>query len=157
MARNAGISGAGWHSFGSSNIASRGEAGFVGARSTPAFDRGFHGWRGGWRGGWGRGGWGFGFGWPYWGLGWGFGWDPWWYNPYGYDPYWYSPYPAYNYYPDESYNWSDNPPPFRPDASLNPSDDNNSPASYSITPGAPDLAVSDPSAPTMDHQMDDPR
>jgi hypothetical protein len=84
-------------------------------------------------------GWGFGFGWPYWGAYWGpFAWNPWWYYPYGYDPYWYSPWPAYNYYPDDSYNWSDNPPPFRP------SDDSNQPASYSNTVGA-DLAVSDQS------------
>ncbi len=160
MARNAGISDGGWHSFGASNRgASRAEAGFAGgARSAPAFDRGGFGFRDGFRSGWGCcrfgfgfgwGGWGFGFGWPFWGPYWGpYAWNPWWYYPYGYDPYWYSPWPAYNYYPDDSYNWSTNPPPYRP------SDDHNQPASYSTTtPGASDLTVLNTSEPTTDGQQ----
>ena len=117
-ARNAGISDGAWHSFG----ASRGMSGFAGGASRPApgFGRVVDGWRGGWGGGWGWGrgwGWGFGFGWPYWGgywgPGWAFAWDPWWYAPYGYA------WPAYTTYPDYSYDWSDDPPPYRPDASYN--------------------------------------
>ncbi len=126
-ARNAGISDGAWHSFGSS----RGASGFVAgvSHAAPGFGRGGDGWRGAWPGygwgggwgwgrgwGWGWGGWGFGFGWPYWGgywgPGWAFGWDPWWYAPYGYA----SP---YYIYPDYSYDWSDDPPPYRPDTSLN--------------------------------------
>ncbi|MFY9906487.1 MAG: hypothetical protein WBX02_20785 [Terriglobales bacterium] len=128
MARNAGISDGAWHSF----AGSRSEAGFVGTHGGASeFNRGFgfggYGWRGGWGCcgwgwgglgfGWGWGVWGFGFGWPYWGWGgfwgptWAFGWDPYWYNPY-----WYAPL-AYNYdYPDYSYDWSNDPPPYRPDA-----------------------------------------
>lgn len=151
MARNAGIADGGWHSFGASNRgALRTEAGFVGgARGVPAFNHGGFGFRGGWGGGWGCcrlgfgwgwGGWGFGFGWPYWG----FAWNPWWYGPYGYyDPYWYSPWPAYNYYPDDSYNWSTNPPPYRP------SDDNTQPANYPIRPGATDVVASDTAEPAI--------
>jgi hypothetical protein len=137
-----------WHSFGN---------GASSARFGPTFNRGGSGWRGGWggygwrsygwRGGWGWGGgfgWGlgFGFGWPYWGAYWGpFAWDPWWYYPYGYDPYWYSPWPAYNYYPDDSYNWSTNPPPYRPS-------DDNRPASYSNASSVADLKVLKTTEPT---------
>jgi hypothetical protein len=148
MARNGGTSDAGWRSFGGS----RGEAGFVGG-ARPAFGGfGFRGGFGGWGCcrigfGFGWGGFGFGFGWPFWGAYWGpYAWAPWYY-PYGYDPYWYSPWPAYNYYPDDSYNWSNNPPPYRP------ADDNNQPANYSTTPGASDLAVVDSSEPIPDGQQ----
>jgi hypothetical protein len=138
MARNAGTSDGAWHSFGGS----RSEAGLVGGttRGGSEFNRGYgyggygyrggwggYGWGGyGWRGGWGCCGWGwgglgfgwgfwgFGFGWPYWGWGWGPAWGAW--GPYGYNPYWYAPL-AYNYgYPDYSLDWSNNPPPYRPDA-----------------------------------------
>jgi hypothetical protein len=128
MARNAGTSDGAWHSF----AGSRGEAGLGGTRGgVSGFDRGGFGGEGfrggfggyGWRGGWGWGGlgfgwgfWGFGFGWPYWGWGgfWGPGWVAW--NPYWYNPYWYAPL-AYTYdYPDYSLDWSNNPPPYRPDA-----------------------------------------
>jgi hypothetical protein len=107
-----GISGNGWRSFGS-------------ARGGAAFGGGFRGEPGfGFRGGFGRGccfggfGFGFGFGWPYWGLygpAWAFAWDPWWYGPY-----YYGPWAGYGYYPgyvDYSYDWSNNPPPYRPDSS----------------------------------------
>jgi hypothetical protein len=115
-ARSGGSSEGGWHSFGPS----RGASGFVGGASRArGFGWGGNGWRGGWPGyGWGGGfwgrgwGWGFGFGWPYWGGYWGLGWNPWWY-----DPYWYSPL-VYTY-PDYSYDWSDNPPPYAPDSSYN--------------------------------------
>jgi hypothetical protein len=136
-----------WHSFGNNTVTS--------AHFVPAFNRGGNGWRGGgW--GWGRGVglgyglWGFGFGYPYWGAYWGpFALNPWWYYPYGYDPYWYSPWPAYNYYPDDSYNWSNNPPPYRP------SDDTKQPASYSSTTVASDVAgynttMDNTSGPTTD-------
>lgn len=152
-ARNAGISDAG-RTFGSTNGgAVRGESGFVGGtRGAPAFNRGGFGWRGGWGGGWGccRAGfgwgwgfWGFGFGWPYWGAYWGpYAWAPWYY-PY-YDPYWYSPWPAYNAYPDDSYNWSNDPPPYRP------SDDNSQPAQYTNSAGVTDVAVTVPLRPPDD-------
>jgi hypothetical protein len=122
-ARNTAISDGAWHSFGRSSVGlSRGETGFVGGASRAAhgFGWGGNGWRGGWGRGYGWGGlWGGGFGWPfwggYWGPGWGFGWDPWWYGPY-----WYAPSPAYySYYPGYgpySFDWSDNPPPYRPEA-----------------------------------------
>jgi len=117
-AHSTGVSDARWHSFGPTT-------GLVGggSRAVPGFGFRGDGWRGGrfgfggdWgRGfGWGWGGWGFGFGWPYWGgywsPYWAFGWDPWWYGP-G----WYAPL-AYPYYPDYSYDWSDNPPPYAPDS-----------------------------------------
>jgi hypothetical protein len=110
-----------WHSFGnaSGSVRSAG-AGFD--RGGRGFGGGFRGGfgygccgfgRGGWGGwGWGGWGWGFGFGWPFWGGFWGpyWGlWDPWWYNPY-----WYGP--GYYGYTDYSYDWSDNPPPYRPDS-----------------------------------------
>jgi hypothetical protein len=158
MARNAGMADGGWHSFAGSG---RGGAGFEnGAGGFRGFDGGFgfRGGFGGWgccRGGFGFGfgfgwGWGFGFGWPFWGAYWGpYAWAPWWYSPYpyAYDPYWYSPYPAYNYYPDDSYNWSTNPPPFRP------SDDDSQPASYPSAPGTPSLVVvNTPEPPTVGQQ-----
>jgi hypothetical protein len=123
-AHNAGSYESGFHSFG----AARGIA--------PGFGRGVDGWRGGygwgrgwgWGGGWGWGVWGFGFGWPYWGgywgPGWAFGWDPWLYGPYGYGPYGYA-WPTYGY-PGYDYDWSDDPPPYRPDASY----DYDSPGNY---------------------------
>jgi hypothetical protein len=164
MARNAGMADGGWHSFGGSASASgrgavRGEVGFEGgARGFSGFDRGGFGFRdgfGGWgccRIGFGFGfgfgwGWGFGFGWPFWGPYWGpYAWAPY-YPYYGYDPYWYSPYPAYNYYPDDSYNWSTNPPPYRP------SDEDNQPASYPSKPGTPSLVVVNNSEPLTDGQQ----
>jgi len=57
---------------------------------------------------------GFGIG-PYWGGYWAFGWNPWLYNPYWYGPYGYGPSLYYDY-PDYSYDWSDDPPPYRPDS-----------------------------------------
>jgi len=137
-ARNAGSSEGGWHSFAlSSGASARGASGFVGgaSRVTPGFGGRGYGWGGGYgwgRGyGWGWGGWGFGFGWPYWGFGWGLGWAPWWYNPY-----WYAPWPAYGYpyYSDYWYDWSDDPPPYRPDSSPNSSYDPDSQGSSLITP-----------------------
>lgn len=135
--RNAGISDGAWHSFGwTSTGPTRGTSGFTGgaSRPVPSFGRIGNGWRGGWgRGyGWGSGwGWGggWGFGWPYWGFGWGFGWDPWFY-----DPFWYVPSPAYYYYPDygPDYDWSDNPPPYRPDSAHDP----DSQGSYRSTPSS---------------------
>jgi hypothetical protein len=133
MAHNAGTTGGAWHSF----AGSRSEAGFVGGSrgGVSEFNHGYgYGWHGGyggyygWHGGWGCCGWGwgglgfgwgfwgFGFGWPYWGWGgfWGPAWAAW--NPYWYNPYWYPPL-AYSYgYPDYSLDWSNNPPPYRPDA-----------------------------------------
>jgi hypothetical protein len=104
-----------WHSFGNSSASVRTvSAGFVGG-IRPGFGVGFRGGFGGFGccgfGRWGWGGWGFGFGigWPFWGPYWAFGWDPWWYNPY-----WYGP--GYDGYADYSYDWSDNPPPYRPDS-----------------------------------------
>jgi hypothetical protein len=139
-ARNSGSADGRWHSFGSSSGASqrgRVTSDFgVPLRGAPGFGRGGDGWGGGWRGygwgrGWGWGGWGFGVGWPYWGFYWGpawaFGWNPWWYGPY-----WYGAWPAYSYYPDYSYDWSDNPPPYRPDSSPNSSHDRD--PSASVTP-----------------------
>jgi hypothetical protein len=136
-ARNAGGSDGSWHSFGPARgVSARGASGSVGgaSRAAPGFGWRGGGWRGGWPGygwgrgfGWGWGGWGFGLGWPYWGFGWGLGWDPWWY-----DPYWYAPWPAYTYYPDYDYDWSDNPPPYRPDSSP----DSDSPGSYLSTPSS---------------------
>ena len=83
---------------------------------------------GGGFGRWGWGGWGFGIGWPYWGGFWGpywaIGWDPWWYIPYS----WYGPGPAY--YPDYSYDWSDDPPPYRPP------DSNNTPGNHVSAPNS---------------------
>ena len=118
-ARNAGSPDGGWHSFGSSRGAasgfSRGGDGWRGGRGGDGWRGGWHGdhWRGGW--GWDHGwgwGWGVGFGWPYccgyWAPGWTFGADPWLYDPYGYA------YPDYY-----GYDWSDNPPPYRPDTSDN--------------------------------------
>jgi hypothetical protein len=158
MARNAGISDGAWHSFGSSGRgASRSEASFSGG-TRGGFNSGFgyrdgFGYRGGFGGwgccrfgfgfGFGWGGWGFGFGWPFWGPYWGYAWGPWYY-PYGYDPYWYSPWPAYNYYQDDSYNWSTNPPPYRP------SDENNQPANYTTTPGSNYVAASGTSEPILE-------
>jgi hypothetical protein len=136
MARNSGISNAGGRAFASTS---------GGARLAPSFNRAGFGWRGGWGGGWGccRAGfgwgwgfWGFGFGWPYWGP---YAWAPWYY-PY-YDPYWYSPWPAYNAYPDDSYNWSNDPPPYRP------SDDNTQPAHYTNSAGVTDVAETVPLRP----------
>jgi hypothetical protein len=112
-----------WHSFGNSSASVRtAGAGFVGGGR--GFGVGFRGGLGygccgfgrwGWGGGWGWGGWGFGFGigYPFWGGFWGpysAFWSPWWYNPY-----WYGPASYYNY-PDYSYDWSDNPPPYQPDS-----------------------------------------
>jgi hypothetical protein len=118
-----------WHSFGSASGVAGGTF-----RGTPGFGRGYgwgggYGWGRGWGccGSWGWGGWGFGFGWPYWG--WGLAWNPWWYNPY-----WYAPWPASYYYPYYGYDWSDNPPPYRPDSASD--DDSN--ASYPGTPGTDD-------------------
>jgi hypothetical protein len=98
-------------------VRSAGTSGFVGGVRTPGFGGGggFRGgWGGyGWAGGfgrWGWGGWGFGIGWPYWAFGW---------NPYWYNPYWYGPW-SYSYYPDYSYDWSDDPPPYRPDSDKSP-------------------------------------
>jgi len=139
VAHSTGISDSGWRSFGPT----RGASGLVGrsSRGTPGFGWRGNGWRGDWHRdwdrGWGWGGWGFAFGWPYWGgywsPYWAFGWDPWWYGPY-----WYAPGPVYNYYPeygyysDYNYDWSDNPPPYRPDSSPNSSD--GAPASSGSTP-----------------------
>jgi hypothetical protein len=117
-ARNEGFADGNWHSFSSS----RGASGFSGGSREPGFGWRGNGWRGGWGGfgwggfgRWGWGGWGFGFGWPYWGgfwgPYWGFAWNPWWYGSY-----WYGPWPAYSDYPDYSYDWSDGPPPYRPDS-----------------------------------------
>jgi len=39
-------------------------------------------------------------------------WDPYWYNPY-----WYARWPTPTTIPDYSLDWSNNPPPYRPDAS----------------------------------------
>jgi hypothetical protein len=107
-----------WHSFGNRDVVrTAATSGFVGGARTANFGRSGN-FRGGWggygwggRGGWGWGGLGFGFGWPYWG----FGWDPWLYSPYWYGPWAYSYYPDYglDYY---GYNWSDDPPPYRPDS-----------------------------------------
>ena len=115
-----------WHSFGSTNASARFGSGFVGgtSRTIPGFGWGGRGWGGGRGRGCCWGGWGFGFGGPYWGAywgpAWGFGWNPWWYSPYwGYDAYWLGT--PYAYYPDYSYDWSDNPP-YRSD----PSPDNGS-------------------------------
>ncbi|MGD0793040.1 MAG: hypothetical protein ABR920_14840 [Terriglobales bacterium] len=52
-----------------------------------------------------------------------------------YDPYWYGAWPAYGYYPyysDYWYDWSDNPPPYRPDSSYDPDPS----ASYLSTPNS---------------------
>jgi hypothetical protein len=49
-----------------------------------------------------------------------------------YNPYWYAPL-AYTY-PDYSYDWSDDPPPYRPDSSY----EHDSSASYLSTPSAND-------------------
>jgi hypothetical protein len=145
-ARNTGISDGAWHSFGTS----RGASGSV---STAHVAPGWHGngWGGGWHGnGWGGwhghawgccyagwGGWGFGLYWGFWGPTWGFGWSPWysayWYNPYWYSPYGYSPW-AYGY-PDYSYDWSTNPPPYAPiPSSDNSSVDTDSPGNYVMAP-----------------------
>ncbi len=104
-----------WHSFGNAGGMARsvGTPGFGGVRGANLGWTG--GFRGGWGGGrWGGGGWGFGV-WPYWGPYWAFGWNPWLYNPYWYSPYWYGPSSYYDY-SDYSYDWSDDPPPYRPDS-----------------------------------------
>jgi hypothetical protein len=159
-ARNSGTSDGAWHSFGPSRGASqrggRGASDFSRPfRATPGFGRGGDGWRGGWRGhdwdrGWGWGGWGFGVGWPYWGFYWGpawtFGWDPWWYGPY-----WYRPWPAYSYYPDYSYDWSDNPPPYRPDSSPNSSPN----SSYDRDPSASYLPPDNSSNQSSNYNYED--
>jgi hypothetical protein len=127
MARNVGSSDGAWHSFGS--VGGSGlRGGFVGgpSRVAPGF-----GWHGGYGYGWGRG-WGccgWGFGWPYWGFYWGPSWALW--NPWWYSPYWYGPWPGYAYYPDYSYDWLDNPPPYRP---TDPSADNDAKGSYLSAP-----------------------
>jgi hypothetical protein len=138
-----------WHSFGntSASTAFAGRSNFVGIGRYPG-GWGGGGIRGGWpvygccAGGWG---WGFGFGYPYWAL----AWDPWWfspywYGPYGYGPYWYGPYSSFGYDPGYSYDWNDNPPPYRSapgdsqssqQSSPNPaSDSDNSAATLSLSP-----------------------
>ncbi|MGA3105310.1 MAG: hypothetical protein ABSD53_12585 [Terriglobales bacterium] len=123
MARSVAGREGGFQSFGGS----RGFEG--GSRFQPGFGfrggwGGGYGWGGrGWGccGGWGWGGFGFGFGFggpywgAYWGPAWGLGWSPWWYDPYWYGQAAYGPY-AYGGGPGYMDNWDDNPPPYRPDA-----------------------------------------
>jgi hypothetical protein len=113
-----------WHSFGGSSASVRSaSAGFVGG-VRPGAGLGFRGGFGGFGCcGFGRGGWGFGFGGPFWGPYWAFAWDPWWYNPYWYGTGAYYSYQGYG--SDYGYDWSDDPPPYRPgaytpDANLSP-------------------------------------
>jgi hypothetical protein len=122
-ARNTGAN-ANWHNFGTSG--GRGASFGGGFRGSPYY--GFHGGFGGccWgRGyGYGWGGWGFGFGSPYFAFGWGPWYGSYFFARYYYGPYYYSPWPSYSYdlnHDDYSYDWSTNPPPYRPDSSL---DDN---------------------------------
>jgi hypothetical protein len=133
-AHNDGFADGNWHSFSSSSgVTSR--SGFAGGVSHGYGWSGGNGWHGGygwggygWRGYgygggccWGGWAWGFGLGGPYWGPYWGFAWSPYWYSPYWYNPYWYGT--AYDpaYY---SYDWSDNPPPYRPDSQASQNDPN---------------------------------
>jgi hypothetical protein len=50
-------------------------------------------------------------------------------RPGRYGPYWYGAWPAYSYYPNYSYDWSDNPPPYRPNSSPNSYNDRDPSAS----------------------------